>query len=66
MYLIKGQLVFGAHMSLTIQLFIFQNNIMETALEVYGCFCSPECALSYLKNEQIDDSTKWERYALIK
>ena len=34
-------------------------------LEVYGCFCSPECALSYLKNEQIDDSTKWERYALL-
>ena len=32
-------------------------------LEVYGCFCSPECALSYLKNEQLDDSTKWERYA---
>jgi len=34
-------------------------------LEVYGCFCSPECALSYLKNEQIDDSTKWERYSLL-
>jgi hypothetical protein len=27
-------------------------------LEVYGCFCSPECALSYLKNEQIDDYEK--------
>ena len=34
-------------------------------LDVYGCFCSPECALSYLKNEQLDDSTKWERYALL-
>ena len=34
-------------------------------LEVYGCFCSPECALAYLKNEQIDDSTKWERYSLL-
>ena len=34
-------------------------------LEVYGCFCSPECALSYLKNEQLDDSTKWERYSLL-
>lgn len=34
-------------------------------LEVYGCFCSPECACSYLKNEQLDDSTKWERYALL-
>lgn len=39
----------------------YNNNI----LEVYGCFCSPECALAYLKNEQIDDSTKWERYALL-
>tara|TARA_R110002074_G_scaffold17681_7_gene57970 strand:- start:951 stop:1955 length:1005 start_codon:yes stop_codon:yes gene_type:complete len=34
-------------------------------LEVYGCFCSPECACSYLKNEQLDDSTKWERYSLL-
>ena len=34
-------------------------------LEVYGCFCSPECALAYLKNEEIDNSTKWERYALL-
>ena len=34
-------------------------------MEVYGCFCSPECACSYLKNEQLDDSTKWERYALL-
>jgi len=34
-------------------------------LEVYGCFCSPECALCYFKNEHIDDSTKWERYSLL-
>mgnify|MGYP001263001301 CR=1 FL=1 len=34
-------------------------------LEAYGCFCSPECAVSYLKNENLDDSTKWERYALL-
>ena len=25
-------------------------------LEVYGCFCSPECACAYLKNEDIDNS----------
>jgi len=37
----------------------------DDVLEVYGCFCSPECACSYLKNEQLDDSTKWERYALL-
>lgn len=33
--------------------------------EVYGCFCSPECATAYLFKEHIDSSTKWERYALL-
>lgn len=34
-------------------------------IEVYGCFCSPQCAVSYLKNEHIDNSTRWERYSLL-
>ena len=34
-------------------------------LEVYGCFCSPECACAHLKSEDIDNSIKWERYALL-
>ena len=34
-------------------------------IKVYGTFCSPECAVAYLFNENIDTSTKWERYALI-
>lgn len=34
-------------------------------IEVYGCFCSPECAVAYLKKEPIDTSTLWERYALL-
>lgn len=34
-------------------------------IEVYGCFCSPECAVAYLKNEPIDPSVLWERYALL-
>lgn len=38
-----------------------KNGIME----VYGCFCSPECAVGYLKNEKLDTSTLWERYALL-
>jgi hypothetical protein len=38
-----------------------RNNITE----VYGCFCSPECAVAYLKNEPIDSSVLWERYALL-
>jgi hypothetical protein len=33
--------------------------------EVYGCFCTPECACAYLCNEKIDNSTKWERYSLL-
>jgi hypothetical protein len=33
--------------------------------EVYGCFCSPECAVAYLKLENIDTSTLWERYSLL-
>ena len=31
---------------------------------VYGCFCSPECGTAYLMNENIDSSTKFERYHL--
>lgn len=38
-----------------------RNNIIE----VYGCFCSPECAVAYLKDEPIDCSVLWERYALL-
>ncbi len=33
--------------------------------DVYGCFCSPECGVAYLKNENIDTSTLWERYCLL-
>ncbi len=32
---------------------------------VYGCFCSPECGVAYLMNENIDSSTKFERYHLL-
>jgi hypothetical protein len=32
---------------------------------VYGCFCCPECAIAYLNNQQVDRSTKSERYQLI-
>jgi len=33
--------------------------------ETYGCFCSPECGAAYLMNENIDMSTKFERYYLL-
>ena len=32
---------------------------------VYGCFCSPQCATSYLMNENLDTSVKFERYQLL-
>jgi hypothetical protein len=31
----------------------------------YGSFCRPECAVGYLMKENIDDSTKFERYHLL-
>ncbi len=33
--------------------------------DAYGCFCSPECSVAYLMNENIDSSSKFERYQLI-
>ncbi len=39
--------------------------IINNEVEVYGCFCSPECAVAYLKNENINTSTLWERYSLL-
>ena len=32
---------------------------------IYGNFCCPECALSYLLNETIDPHVRWERIALL-
>jgi len=31
----------------------------------YGSFCRPECAVAYLLKENVDDSTKFERYHLL-
>ena len=31
----------------------------------YGSFCRPECAVAYLMKENVDDSTKFERYNLL-
>lgn len=38
---------------------------IKDTYEVYGNFCSPECALAHLYSEQIDSSTKWERITLL-
>jgi hypothetical protein len=38
---------------------------IKNSYHVYGCFCSPECATSFLMEENIDSSTKFERYHFI-
>jgi hypothetical protein len=40
-------------------------HFMNNSYHVYGCFCSPECAVAHLMNEPIDTSTKFERYYLL-
>ena len=40
-------------------------HFIKESYHVYGCFCSPECATSYLMQENIDSSSKFERYSLI-
>jgi len=38
---------------------------MDGAIHGYGSFCRPECAAAYLMKENLDDSTKFERYHLL-
>jgi hypothetical protein len=40
-------------------------HFIKNSYSVYGCFCTPECAVAYLMSENIDSSTKFERYGLI-
>ena len=40
-------------------------DMTQNTYNVYGCFCSPECAAAYLMNENIDSSTKFERFHLL-
>ena len=40
-------------------------NIVDNKYNVYGCFCTPQCATAFLFNELIDLSIKHERYQLL-
>lgn len=40
-------------------------HLINDTYQVYGCFCSPECAVAYLMEENIDSSIKFERYHLM-
>jgi len=41
------------------------NMKLNDIYKVYGCFCSPECATSYLFNEPIVETIKYERYQML-
>ena len=39
---------------------------LNNSYNVYGCFCSPECACAYLMNDKdIDNASRFERYQLL-
>ena len=40
-------------------------SLSKDVYNVYGCFCSPECSAAFLMNENIDTSTRFERYHLL-
>lgn len=40
-------------------------NEQDQTVVGYGSFCRPECAVAFLMKENIDDTTKFERYHLI-
>ena len=61
----KKSSCFWCTYSFTNKPFYIPKNKINDSINVYGCFCSPECALAYLQNENIDSSTKWERVALL-
>jgi hypothetical protein len=48
----------------TLPVFIPKNKI-NGIFQVYGSFCCPECAAAFLFKEQIDNTTKYERYHLL-
>ena len=41
------------------------SHILDEVWHMYGNFCSPECATTYLFKERIDNHVQWERYALL-
>jgi len=41
------------------------SHILDEVWYMYGNFCSPECAASYLFKERIDNHIQWERFALL-
>lgn len=44
---------------------VIPSDIKESVWQVYGNFCSPECAVAYLFYERLDSNIQWERYAML-
>jgi hypothetical protein len=44
---------------------VIPSDIKEGIWNVYGNFCSPECAVAYLFQERLDSNVQWERYAML-
>lgn len=44
---------------------VIPSDIKEAVWQVYGNFCSPECAVAYLFYERLDSNVQWERYAML-
>ena len=40
-------------------------SFINKSYQVYGSFCSPECAAGYLMDERIDSSMRFERYQML-
>lgn len=61
----SGADCFWCHHSFdNLPIFIPKNKI-NGVFQVYGSFCCPECAAAFLFKEQIDNTTKYERYNLL-
>lgn len=61
----KKSCCFWCTFSFTSDIIYIPKFFYKESYESYGCFCSPECATGYLMNENIDTSTKFERYYLL-
>lgn len=44
---------------------IIPKEVIGNVWQVYGNFCSPQCALSYLLSELMDTHVRWERVSLL-
>ena len=51
--------------SFSTEVFHIPKSFTEDVINAYGCFCSPECGMAFLLNENLDESTKVERIALM-